>query len=110
MNALPPIPTPLKQRLRPIRQEVLPIVVLLAVLLAIAAIWRSLAQPISFVGMVETIQTVITSPDSGLITNILIGPLQEVRAGDVVAEVLTTDPRTVNSRLSVLRGHMQLTE
>jgi multidrug resistance efflux pump len=27
-----------------------------------------------------------------------------------VAEVVTTDPRTVNSRLSVLRGHMQLME
>jgi multidrug resistance efflux pump len=110
MNALPPIPTPLKQRLRPIRQQWAPVFVLLLVLVVIAFIWRSIARPMTFVGVVETVQTVVTSPDAGLITNIFVTPLQEVRAGDVVAEVITTDPRTVHSRLSVLRGRMQLTE
>ena len=110
MNALPPIPTPLKQRLRPLRQQWLPVFTLIFIMLAIAMLWQRMARPTSFVGMVETIQTVITSPDAGMLTNIVIGPLQEVRAGDLIAEILTTDPRTVNSRLSVLRGRMQLME
>lgn len=110
MNALPPIPTPLRQRLRPIRQRWLPVLTLLLIVVTIALIWRRLARPTTFVGMVETIQTIVTSPDAGTLTNIAINPLQEVVAGDIVAEVLTTDPRTVSSRLSVLRGRMQLME
>jgi len=85
-------------------------IVLLVVLVAIALIWRRMARPTSFVGMVETVQTVVTTPDAGVLTNISINPLQEVVAGDVVAEVMTTDPRTANNRLSVLRGKMQLME
>jgi multidrug resistance efflux pump len=110
MNALPPITTPVRQHLRRARQQVLPVIVLGLLLFAIALMWRRIARPTSFVGMVETIQTVVTTPDAGVLTNIAIHPLQEVVAGDVVAEVLTTDPRTVNSRLSVLRGRMQLME
>jgi len=110
MKVLPPIPTPLRQRLKPIRQKWVPMIVLLVVLVAIALIWRRMARPTSFVGMVETVQTVVTTPDAGVLTNISINPLQEVVAGDVVAEVMTTDPRTANNRLSVLRGKMQLME
>jgi multidrug resistance efflux pump len=110
MNELPPIPTPLRQRLKPLRQRWLPVLGLLLILFAIVVIWKRMARPTSFVGMVETIQTVVTSPDAGVLTNLSMTPLQEVVAGDVVAEVLTTDPRTVNSRLSVLRGRMQLME
>jgi multidrug resistance efflux pump len=110
MKVLPPIPTPLRQRLKPIRQRWLPAVVLVLVLVAIAMIWRRMARPTSFVGIVEMVQTIVTTPDAGVLTNISINPLQEVVAGDVVAEVVTTDPRTVSSRLSVLRGRMQLME
>jgi len=84
--------------------------VLVLVLVAIALIWRRVARPTSFVGIVETVQTTVTTPDAGMLTNLAINPLQEVVAGDVVAEVLTTDPRTVSTRLSVLRGRMQLME
>jgi len=110
MKVLPPIPTPLRQRLKPIRQKWVPLIVLLVVFVAIALMWRRMARPTSFVGMVETVQTVVTTPDAGMLTNISINPLQEVVAGDVVAEVMTTDPRTANNRLSVLRGRMQLME
>jgi len=110
MKVLPPIPTPLRQRLKPIRQRWVPAIVLVLVLVAIALIWRRMARPTSFVGVVETVQTIVTTPDAGMLTNISINPLQEVVAGDVVAEVVTTDPRTVNNRLSVLRGRMQLME
>ena len=110
MKVLPPIPTPLRQRLKPIRQKWVPMIVLLVVFVAIALMWRRMARPTSFVGMVETVQTVVTTPDAGMLTNISINPLQEVVAGDVVAEVMTTDPRTANNRLSVLRGRMQLME
>ncbi len=110
MKVLPPIPTPLRQRLKPLRQRWLPAVVLLLVLVAIALIWRRMARPTSFVGIVETVFTTVTTPDAGVLTNISINPLQDVVAGDVVAEVVTTDPRTVSSRLSVLRGRMQLME
>jgi len=52
----------------------------------------------------------VASPDNGLLTNLWVASFQEVKAGDLIAEVTTTDPRTANNRLDVLRDRMRLTE
>jgi len=71
-------------------------------------VWQRLQSSLSFVGQVETIQTIVSSRDAGFITNLWVVPLQEVNIGDLVAEVITTDPRTVNNRLEVMRDRMRL--
>jgi multidrug resistance efflux pump len=73
-------------------------------------LWLSRIQPTSFVGQVELIQASVNSPDAGLLTNLWVMPLQEVKAGDLVAELITTDPRTVNVRLEAMRDRMRLIE
>ncbi len=70
--------------------------------------WRELQAPTSFVGQVEAIQTLVSSRDAGFITNLWVLPLQEIKAGDAVAEIITTDPRTVNNRLEVMRDRMRM--
>ena len=76
---------------------------------AVIWIWPHTVRPVGFVGQAEALDMVVASRDDGVITNLWVTPLQEVRGGDLVAEVITTDPRTVNNRLEVLRDRMRLT-
>ena len=110
MESLPPIPTPAAKRFRFLMNQGLPVVVFLLVAAAGGYFWIQTTQPTSFVGQVEVIQVSVNSRDAGLLTNLWVVPLQEVKAGDAIGEVVTTDPRTVNNRLEVMRDRMRLTE
>jgi multidrug resistance efflux pump len=108
MEPLTPIPTPFSFHWRRWRRWLAHGAVFLALCAGIAIAWRGLHQSLTFVGQVETIQTVVSSRDAGFITNLWVVPLQEINIGDLVAEVVTTDPRTVNNRLEVMRDRMRL--
>lgn len=110
MESLPPIPIPASKRFRFLMHQGLPVVVFVLIVAAGSYFWFQTLQPTSFVGQVEIIQVSVNSRDAGLLTNLWVTPLQEVRAGDAVGEVITTDPRTVNNRLEVMRDRMRLTE
>ncbi len=110
MESLPAIPTPAAKRFRFLVNQGLPVVVFLLVASIGAYLWFQTLQPTSFVGQVEVIQVSVNSRDAGLLTNLWVEPLQEVKAGDPIGEVVTTDPRTVNNRLEVMRDRMRLTE
>jgi len=108
MESLPPIPSPFSSRWRHLRWRLIHGSVFLALCAVIGLVWQRLQRPTTFVGQVETIQTVVSSRDAGFITNLWVLPLQEIKAGDLVAEVVTTDPRTVNNRLEAMRDRMRL--
>src|SRR5438477_8462049 len=110
MDALAPIPTSLTHQWRRWRHKAIQITAFLLVCFGVAFAWRELAHPTVFFGQVEIIQAGVASPDAGLLTNLWVTPFQEVKAGDLVAEVTTTDPRTANNRLDVMRDRMRLTE
>jgi multidrug resistance efflux pump len=71
-------------------------------------VWRIVQAPATFVGQVEVVEAIVSSRDDGVISNLWVVPMQEVKLGDLVAEVVTTDPRTVNNRLEVMRDKMRL--
>lgn len=108
--ALSPIPSPPSYWWRRYGGRALHVLAFLLLAGLVVTIWRQMARPAGFVGQVETIQAAVVTPDSGELTNLWASPYQAVRKGDIVAEVMTTDPRTVNSRLAVMRGRMQLIE
>src|SRR5881628_1318126 len=110
MDQLPPIPSPIAPRLRRWRRGLFQALIFLLIGLGATMAWRRLMHPSSFFGQVEIIQAGVASPDAGRLTNLWVTPFQEVKAGDLVAEVTTTDPRTANNRLEVLRDHMRLIE
>jgi multidrug resistance efflux pump len=87
-----------------------PVVFFVLVVAGATYLWLGRLHPSSFVGQVEVVQASVNSPDAGLLTNLWVVPLQEVKAGDLVAEVITTDPRTVNIRLEAMRDRMRLVE
>jgi multidrug resistance efflux pump len=108
MDPLIPIPTPLRSHWRRVRWKLAHGVVFLALCGVSALVWLHLQSSLAFVGQVETIQTIVSCRDAGFITNLWVVPMQEVRIGDLIAEVITTDPRTVNNRLEVMRDRMRL--
>src|SRR5438876_8840679 len=110
MEELSPIPSPLAPRWRRWRRGLFQLCVFSLVCLGVLVAWRRVMHPVTFFGQVEVLQAGVASPDAGRLTNLWVTPFQEVKAGDLVAEVTTTDPRTANNRLEVLRDRMRLTE
>ena len=108
MDPLTPIPSPLGSHWRRWRSKLAHVLVFLLLCAGIVLVWQQLQSSLTFVGQVETIQTIVSSRDAGFITNLWVSPLQEVKIGDLIAEVITTDPRTVNNRLEVIRDRMRL--
>jgi len=110
MQELPPIPTPLSFYWKEMRWRGLPFLILFLILGLSAFTWNYVSHPATFAGHAETISATVSSADAGLLTNVFVTEFQEVRAGDIVAELTTTDPRTAQARLAVLRGRMHLME
>lgn len=110
MELAPPIPSPPGNYWRRWRNRLAQAAVFLLAAFGIALTWGKLSRPLTFFGQVEVIQAGVASPDAGLLTNLWVTPFQEVKVGDLVAEVTTTDPRTANNRLEVMRDRMRLTE
>ena len=115
MESLPPIPTPPAQRWREFRIQILPLVVFIITLVAIAWMWRNFVQPSGIVGAVETIQANVISLNDGVITDLAVDRLQFVTNGQVLGQVQLTDPETlkaslatVDADLKVLQARMRL--
>jgi multidrug resistance efflux pump len=94
MNRLPPIPTPFSQRWREIKIRVLPALVFFMTALALVLLWNEHVSPPMMVGEVEPVYAEVISPGPGLLSNLWVTRFQQVKAGDVVAEVLNSDLRT----------------
>lgn len=108
MDSLPPIPTPFGQRWREFKIQVLPIIVFLCVLGAILLLWRSYVQPTGIVGMVETDSTHIASIVPGKLAGLNVKRFQRVKAGEVLGQVLTTDPKVLEASLGVITAEINL--
>jgi multidrug resistance efflux pump len=108
MNPLPVIPTPLAQRWREFRLRVLPILTFLGVLLVLTVMWRQYVTPPTLVGQVEPITAYVTSLKPGTLAQLNLARMQRVKAGDPVAQVITTDPKVLTSSLAVIQAEIQL--
>ena len=106
---LPPIPSPFGSRWRFDYPRLVHVVVFLVACGLATLLWTRVQGPGAFVGQVEVMQFTVASRDAGYITNLFVRPLQPIQAGDPVAEIVTTDPRTVNNRLEAMRDRMRLT-
>lgn len=73
-------------------------------------LWRENVLPSTLLGEVERVQSAVVSPDSGIITNLLVTRFQAVKAGDVIAEILSTDTRRLDSQLAMARSKLSLTQ
>ena len=110
MESLPPIPTPPAQRWREFRIQILPLVVFVITLAAIAWMWRNFVQPSGIVGHVETIQANVMSLNDGVITDLSVDHLQFVTNGQVLGQVQITDPETLKASLTAVEADLKVLE
>lgn len=104
------IKVPAAQIWREFRMRFLPVGVFVAMLGAAAFLWRQTVIGPTMVGEVEAIQTAIVTPNAGYITNLFVHRLQAVKAGDPIAEVISTDVRALSSQVQDWRSRVALSQ
>jgi len=103
---LPPIPTPISQRWREFRIQVLPFVAFLLALIAIIQLWRNFVQPVGIVGFVETNQVHITPLQDGLVSTLLVQRFQTVTQGQEVAVIVNFDPLLIKAQVEAAQADL----
>ena len=106
MTPLPPIPTPLPQRLRDLRLRVLPGVMVAACIIVIAVLWRNNISAPQMVGQAEPVLASLSSHKPGTVAMLNVVRFQKVRAGDVLGQVLVADPKVVEASLAEVRAEL----
>src|SRR6266540_1850090 len=105
---LPPIPTPVSQRWREFRIQVLPFVLFLSLLLGIVYLWKSYVQPIGVIGAAETNLVNITSLQDGVISELFVERFQNVTTGQVIAIVVNTDPELIKAQIESAQADIKI--
>jgi multidrug resistance efflux pump len=104
------IKVPPAQIWREFRMRFLPIAAFVVMLAAATMLWKQTVVGPTMVGEVESIQTAIVTPEAGYITNLFVKPLQLVKAGDPIAEIVSTDVRAASSEVQDWRSRIALSQ
>jgi multidrug resistance efflux pump len=110
MDSLPPIPTPVSQRWREFRIQVLPIIVFLGTVVVIFFLWRNYIVPTGIVGEVEAVRANITTTTEGTVTRLLVERFDSVSSNQELAEVTTTDPAVLEIMVKAMAADLKLME
>src|SRR5688572_4187030 len=105
---LPPIPTPVSQRWREFRIQVLPFVLFLSLLVGIVYLWKSYVQPVGIIGTAETNLVNVTSIQDGIISEMFVERFQNVTTGQVIAIVVNTDPELIKAQIESVQADIKV--
>lgn len=105
---LPPIPTPISQRWREFRIQVLPFIIFAATIVAIVYLWRNVVQPAGIVGFVETNQVSIASLQDGLISELYVERFQIVKKDQPIGIVTATDPELIKATVEAAKAELRV--
>jgi multidrug resistance efflux pump len=98
------IKVPFSRRVREFRMRVVPLLMFAASFVAAGYLWKQAVLGPTMVGEVEGIQSLVKSPDAGVITNLLVRPYELVKKGQPLAELISIDLRTTTPQLQDLRS------
>jgi multidrug resistance efflux pump len=105
---LPRIPTPRRVLLREFRAQVVPALVFVLTLAAVSVVWHKHVGPVTLVGQVESLQERVASTKPGILSGLSVGSFQNVRSGQTVAHVITTDPEVLAASLALIQAEVHL--
>lgn len=88
--------------------SILPAVVFLSVVLAVGFLWKDYVAAPSMVGQAEPVLAHVSSYKPGLLTGLSVSRFQKVKAGDVVGQLLITDPKILSSSIAVIQSEIEL--
>jgi multidrug resistance efflux pump len=93
-------------RWREVRIRLAPFGVFLAVAATVVWMWvENVAAP-TLIGEVEAVRANVSSPKAGKVSELNVSRLQRVRAGDLIAQIITTDP-VIQAEIQLLRVNLQ---
>jgi multidrug resistance efflux pump len=95
-------------RWRDARMRVLPVVVFVAALCAIAALWKENVAAPTLVGQAEPVVANVSSQKPGVLAQLAVVRFQRVKAGDPVGQLMVADPRLLDSSLAVIRAEIEM--
>ena len=107
-SALTPIPTPAGTLFREFRIQAFPYIAFAVVVGLTAWLWRGYVGPASWVGEVESVRGVVSSIGPGRLAQVQVDALQRVTAGQVLARVITVEPRILEAQISLSKARIDL--
>ncbi len=108
MNNLAPIPIPLRERWHDARLRLLPALVFVVAVTALAFLWKDYVSAPSLVGQVEPVEANVSCYRPGLLAQLNVTRFQTVKAGEAVGQVLVTDPKILASSLAVIQSEIEM--
>lgn len=101
-----PIPTPKPQRWRQTRMSVLPAIVMMGALMALAILWPDRMGVISG-GESRAGQVVpVSSYKAGVLASVTVTRFQKVRQGDPLGYVMAADPKALETTVAAVRAEI----
>jgi multidrug resistance efflux pump len=102
------IPIPRAQLWKEFRVRALPVLVFLITSAMVFQLWGERVTSANMPGVVVGAAAEIRSPASGYLTQVKVDRFQQVSAGEVIGQVVTTDPRLLEARLAVVLAEVEL--
>jgi len=105
---LTPIPTPAGTLFREFRIQAVPYIAFAMVVGITAWLWQGYVGPATWVGEVESVRGVVSSMGPGRLAHVQVDALQRVTAGQVLARVITVEPRILEAQISLSKARIDL--
>ena len=105
---LPKIPSPAGSTFREFRIRVAPGLVFGLTLVVAWGSWRNYVGPTQVVGEVESSRAIVSSMVAGRLSQLSVGPLDTVRAGQPIAVLLPVDPKVLDAQASVIKARIDV--
>ena len=103
-----PIPTPAGTLFREFRIQAFPYIAFMLVVGLTVWLWRGYVGPATWVGEVESVRGVVSSMGPGRLAQLQVDALQRVTAGQVLARVITVEPRILEAQISLSKARIDL--
>ncbi len=105
MSTLPSIPIASRIRWRRWRQHGGPPLVVALAIAACFFLWKQSSSQGALSGIADGVRSLVTSPQQGLLQQVLVGPYEMVKAGQPLAILQPIDPR---AQLDLFQAELQL--
>jgi multidrug resistance efflux pump len=105
---LTPIPTPAGTLFREFRIQAVPYIAFAMVVGITAWLWQGYVGPATWVGEVESVRGVVSSIGPGRLAHVQVDALQRVTAGQILARIITVEPRILEAQISLSKARIGL--
>ena len=103
-----PIPTPAGTLFREFRIQAVPYIAFAMVVGITAWLWQGYVGPATWVGEVESVRGVVSSIGPGRLAHVQVDALQRVTAGQILARIITVEPRILEAQISLSKARIDL--